>query len=72
MCDELHMATNIQLDEELIKEAVSLGKHPSKRAAVESALREYVRRRKQMEIFELAGKIEYFEDYDYKEGRRKR
>lgn len=63
------MATNIQLDEELISEAQKLGKHPSKRATVEDALREYVQRRKQMEIFELFGQIDYDGNYDYKAAR---
>ncbi len=63
------MATNIQLDEELISEAQKLGKHPSKRATVEDALREYVQRRKQLEIVQLFGQIEYEDDYDYKSAR---
>jgi Arc/MetJ family transcription regulator len=44
------MATNIQLNEELISEAQKLGKHASKRATVEDALSEYVQHRKQLEI----------------------
>lgn len=63
------MATNLQLDEELISEAQKLGKHPSKRATVEDALREYVQRRKQLEIIELFGQIDYDENYDYKAAR---
>lgn len=69
LCDHPHMATNIRLDEELISEAQRLGKHPSKRATVEDALREYVRRRKQLEIFELFGQVDYDKDYDYKAAR---
>lgn len=63
------MATNIQLDEELISEAQKLGKHPSKRATVEDALREYVQRRKQLEILQLFGQIDYDENHDYKASR---
>ncbi len=72
LCDQLHMATNIQLDEDLIAEAQKLGKHPSKRATVEDALREYVQRRKQVEIVELFGQIDYDENYDYKDSRFRR
>lgn len=66
------MATNLQLDEELISEAQKLGKHASKRATVENALREYVQRRKQLKIFGLFGQIDYDENYDYKSARRRK
>ncbi len=60
------MPTNIQLDEALISEAQKLGKHPSKRATVEDALREYVQRRKQIEVIQLFGQIDYDDSYDPK------
>jgi len=66
------MATNIQLDEELISEAQKLGNHPSKRATVEDALREYVQRRKQLEIFQLFGQIDYDDSHDYKSARHRK
>ena len=40
------MATNLALDDALVEEAKRLGKHESKRVAVNSALAEYVARRK--------------------------
>ncbi|MEM7594012.1 MAG: type II toxin-antitoxin system VapB family antitoxin [Cyanobacteria bacterium P01_A01_bin.83] len=64
------MATNLEIDNELIQEALKLGGHRTKRAVVEEALQEYVQRRKQLQITELFGTIEYEEDYDYKEQRR--
>lgn len=60
------MATNLALDNELINEAVRVGGHPTKKAAVTEALEEYVRRRKQLEVLDLFGTIDYDEDYDYK------
>lgn len=72
MCNSTHMATNIQLDEELISEAQRLGKHQSKRATVEDALREYVQHRKQLEILQSFGKIDYTEDYNYKAARQRK
>lgn len=72
LCDVPHIATNIQLDEKLISEAQKLGEHPSKRATVDDALREYVQRRKQLEIFELFGQIDYDENYDYKTARSRK
>lgn len=66
------MATNIELDEKLVREAMKLGNKTTKKSVVEEALAEYVAHRKRMRIFELEGKIEYHDDYDYKELRRKR
>ncbi len=64
------MAANLDIDNELIQEALKLGGHRTKRAVVEEALQEYVRRRKQLTITELFGTIEYEDDYDYKQQRR--
>lgn len=60
------MATNLALDEELIAEALRLGKHRSKRETVDAALREYVVRRRQRDLLDLAGKVDWDTDYDYK------
>jgi Arc/MetJ family transcription regulator len=65
------MTTNVQINENLIQEALQLGGHRTKRAVIEEALQEYVQRRKQLEVIELFGTIEYDEDYDYKQQRRK-
>jgi predicted transcriptional regulator len=65
------MATNVQLDDDLIAEAQRLGKHPSKRATIEDALREYVQRRKQLEIIQLFGQIDYDDSYNYKSARQR-
>ena len=70
LCNHLHMATNLQIDNDLIREALELGGHRTKRAAIEEALREYVQRRKQLRVLELFGTVEYDEDYDYKVQRR--
>lgn len=66
----MHMATNLQIDDSLMQEALELGGHRTKRAVVEEALREYVMRRKQLRVVDLFGTIEYDEDYDYKEQRK--
>ena len=52
------MATNLDIAQELLEEAVKIGNHRSKRAAVEAALKEYISRRKQQEITKLFGKID--------------
>lgn len=65
------MATNLAIEDKLIEEAKKIGKHKTKKAAVTEALKEYIQRRKQMEIFDLAGQIDYDPKYDYKVQRKK-
>ncbi len=64
------MATNLQIDDRLIQEALELSEHRTKRAVVEAALQEYVQHRKQLGILELFGTVEYDEKYDYKKQRQ--
>ncbi|MCI0585620.1 MAG: type II toxin-antitoxin system VapB family antitoxin [Planctomycetes bacterium] len=66
------MPTNLALDDRLLEEAKRLGKHRTKRAAVNEALAEYVARRKRRRILDLVGKVEWDPDYDYKAERRRR
>ncbi len=66
------MATNLALDDQLIEEARTIGRHKTKREAVTAALAEYVQRRKQMRIVNLFGKIDYDPEYDYKAERRRK
>ena len=65
------MATNLQIDDALLREAVKLGGFPSKKAAVNEVLRDFVQRKKQLGILELFGKIDFDSGYDYKAERRK-
>ena len=64
------MPTNLAIDDRLINEAVRLGHHRTKKDAVNAALDEYIRRRKQQRILSLFGTIDYDERYDYKSERR--
>lgn len=65
------MATNLQLDDELIARAVALGCHRTKRAAVTQALADYVRNLQQEKIFDLFEKVVFTDGYDYKRQRAK-
>jgi Arc/MetJ family transcription regulator len=65
------MATNLAIDDLLLKEAQRIGRHKTKKATVTEALREYIRRRKQLEIMDLFGRIDYDDDYDYKKARNR-
>ena len=71
LCNHTHMATNLQIDDDLIRAALELGGHRTKRAVVEEALQEYVTRRKQLQIVDVFGTIDYDEGYDYKVQRRR-
>lgn len=64
------MATNLEIKPGLLEEAVEIGGHRSKRAAVETALVEYVNRHKQQSILKLFGEIEFDPNYDHKKARR--
>ncbi len=66
------MHTNIDIDQNLIKEALDLGSAKTKKAIVNEALAEYVRVRKQRKVLALFGKIDFDPDYDYKAERNAR
>lgn len=65
------MATNLNIDERLLNEALRIGRNKTKKATVEQALQEYIQRRKQLRILKLFGKIVYDPAYNYKEQRRR-
>jgi Arc/MetJ family transcription regulator len=64
------MRTNIVLDDKLVEEAFKFSQTIStKRALIETALKEYVNNRKRKNLKELKGKIRFSRDYDYKKMR---
>jgi hypothetical protein len=63
------MPTNLAIDDTLIQEAVRIGHHRTKKAAVTVALHEYILRRRQQEIISLFGSVEYDPAYNYKKQR---
>jgi hypothetical protein len=65
------MATNLALDDRLINNAVKLGGHKSKRAAVTAALEEYIKSKQRLGILDLFGKIEFDPAWDHKAARRR-
>jgi Arc/MetJ family transcription regulator len=66
------MPTNLAIEDKLLNEALKISGHRTKRETVNEALREYVQRRKQREIIQLFGKVDFVSDYNYKTGRKKR
>jgi len=65
------MPTNLAIDDSLIREAVKIGHHKTKKDAVTIALSEYIQRHKQQEIISLFGCVDYDPSYDYKEQRKR-
>jgi Arc/MetJ family transcription regulator len=65
------MATNLALDDRLINNAVKLGGHKTKRAAVTAALEEYIKSKRRRGILDLFGKIKFDPAWDYKAARRR-
>ena len=63
------MASNLAIDDNLILEAKKIGGHKTKKDTVTEALKEYIQRRKQIEVVKLFGEIDYDKRYDYKTGR---
>ena len=66
------MATNLAIDDDLQEDALRVGGHRTKRATVNEALREYVQRRRQLQIIELFGKIDLDPTFDYKAARQRK
>jgi len=58
------MATNLALDDQLIEEARVLGGHRTKREVVTQALLDYVQKKKQLQILNSFGTIDFDLNYD--------
>ncbi len=63
------MATNLQLDDRLIQQAVTLGKHRTKKAAVTQALTDYIGHLRQQKVLSMFEKVDMDSRYDYKRQR---
>lgn len=76
------MTINFTLDDALISKAIQAGHHQTAEEAISVALKEYVNRhasnspdapgRSRSQILEWVGKVDYYEDYDPKELRRRK
>ncbi len=65
------MATNLALDDKLITKAQKLGHHKTKKDAVTAALKEYISLKKQLEIVDLFGTIDFDKSFNYKKTRKR-
>jgi len=65
------MPTNLAIDDKLIEDARRIGKHRTKREAVNEALREYVQHRQQLKVLDLFHTVDIDPSYDYKKQRKR-
>lgn len=66
------MATNLKIDSQLLDDAKRIGRFATKKDTVNEALAEFIRHRKQRELLEWEGKIDFFDGYDPKALRKAR
>ncbi len=66
------MATNLNIDPELLEEALKIGGEKSKKNTVNKALKEFIERIKQKEIIAMLGSVVYEPGYDYKKSRKRK
>lgn len=69
------MSTDLNIDDDLLAEAMRLGGKKTKHETVNEALEEYVRRRrrrKHQDIITLFGKVDFDPKFEYKKSRRRR
>lgn len=60
------MATNLDLDPELLERALAVGGQRTKKETVTTALVEFIARREQAGLLDLFGALEWDDSYDYK------
>ncbi len=70
MCRTRQSPYQETIEDRLIKEALRLGGHRTKKATVTEALQEYIQRRRQIRVLSVFWKIEFDAQYDYKRTRR--
>lgn len=58
------MKTHLEIDDQLLTEAMRRGGHNTKRSAIHAALQEYVRMCKRLDLLGLKGKVRWTGDLD--------
>ncbi len=66
------MRTNVVLDDDLVHEAMKLTGKKTKKEVISYALQKVVALKKRRNLLDLAGKIQFQDDYDYKAMRKSR
>jgi len=60
------VGTTVVLVDRLVEEALKLGRKKTKKELIYDALKEYVDTRKRLDLADLAGKVRFRKDYNYK------
>jgi Arc/MetJ family transcription regulator len=60
------MRTNIILDDNLVQEAFKYSNANTKKELIHLVLKEFVEKKRRLNLLDLEGKIEFAEDYDHK------
>lgn len=63
------MATNLSIDPDLLERALEVSGEKTKKAAVTKALQEFIARRRQRDLLDLIGQLEWDDGFDYKADR---
>lgn len=63
------MRTNIDIEEELLKEAFKFTDIKTKKDLINLALKEFIETHKKKNLMKLKGKIKFCKGYDYKDMR---
>lgn len=63
------MATNLAINDNLLKHALEIGGYKTKKDTVTAALEEFIQRRRVEDVISLFGQVEFDKNYDYKESR---
>ena len=66
------LRTNLELDKNLVEEAMALSKSKTQKSVIENALIEFVEKRRKHNLIDIKGSIEFSENYDYKAMRTER
>jgi len=66
------IATNLDIDQELLEDTVKAWGFKTKKEAVNTALAELLQKKKSMGILSFFGKVDYDPDYNYKDHRSRK
>jgi Arc/MetJ family transcription regulator len=66
------MRTNIDIDDALLEEAFSVSAVRTKKELIHEALKEFIRLKKRKDLTELAGLVQFSNDFDHKKVRETR
>lgn len=58
------MKTHVDIDDEVLQEVMRMGSFASKRAAINTALAEYLRRLKRLDLLAMRGSVPWVGDLD--------